>query len=364
MTHKTDQIVRDLNHLTEMLRKPSNILNDSIAVVSSVTENRLLLDLLGGSLSPDGRSALWVLKLCKTLDVDERVYEGLVGIGKCGESDYTQIRRDSYRTVADPSEEKRLIRVLNAFVHQTGLKYLQHMSSIVALFIETLPEPLALEAFTCLVQDKMPTYWTGLKEGCEAGRALAETIFMQVDYDFYEMFQNASYSFDSCVNSWFMRFLAHLKPSEEVKRIWDYLFVRGEHHIVYVVVSIVLSLKNVVEERNRLRTIGLHQRKVLEGFRELFSESEVDSEDGLDMVLHDDTLIRSPLEIFSEQTLLKTRLFATVIIPLAFSLSQSPLIPEDVHNTIRKHATDPAAARYALVKYKSDLLDEKITSVE
>jgi len=249
--------------------------------------------------NPDGetnfRGQVWKLLLGvlyqdKKKDPVEE-YLKLLGLGKAtkyktrsGESSYKAIRHDSFRTLKGAklfdikTEEPKVIRVLNAYVHKARKPYNQGMNTILSPFLVCMNEMDAFYCFYTLLEKMTPTYWMGYKNkgpgtdqgfylGAHAACRLADKVLQEVDYDLHEsLMNNVRKTFRTQSPRKFFHKLytfRHMqvfslvaKPMEEVMQLWDLFFALGMHmHVVAYVAQLILIRHLLMDENANLNNL-------------------------------------------------------------------------------------------------------------
>eukprot|EP01083_Nonionella_stella_P011128 31641_1 len=135
------------------------------------------------------RGRVWLLMLGLD-EIDGEIYLDLCKRKQC--KLYNKIRSDSFRTFPDTMfqqvvPEQRIIRVLNAFVHEYGdvFAYVQGMNIILAPFLYTMPEVNAFFAFCKFITQCFPIYWINYVCGAKAGCKLVDECLEVSDNKLY-----------------------------------------------------------------------------------------------------------------------------------------------------------------------------------
>eukprot|EP01083_Nonionella_stella_P011129 31642_1 len=190
------------------------------------------------------RGRVWLLMLGLD-EIDGEIYLDLCKRKQC--KLYNKIRSDSFRTFPDTMfqqvvPEQRIIRVLNAFVHEYGdvFAYVQGMNIILAPFLYTMPEVNAFFAFCKFITQCFPIYWINYVCGAKAGCKLVDECLEVSDNKLYNHITSMGLHCEIYGFHMVQSLTASVPPFSELLKLWDILMAFGPHQNVIIVVAQVM----------------------------------------------------------------------------------------------------------------------------
>ena len=150
-----------------------------------------------------------------------------------------------------PQVECRLVRILNAFSrkYHPRFKYMQGMNVYLNFIGLVMPELDAFAAFSALITQRIPTYYTNMNGvghvGSSAAMVLVQRALRVVDT---RLFARLAPQLNGEHKFWLhpvcQSLSAGVKPRSECLRLWDVLFALGFHFHVYCVAAQLVMLRH------------------------------------------------------------------------------------------------------------------------
>ncbi|ETO09946.1 RabGAP/TBC domain-containing protein [Reticulomyxa filosa] len=162
--------------------------------------------------------------------------------------------------------EKALIRVINAYCHKTGCRYVQGMNVIAAMLLLNMTELDAFATFYTLLENYLPTYWVtfpadyGLA-GAYASTMLVWEVIKLVDKELSQHLDDMHIHPFACFFPAMPSLLGITKPIVEVIRLWDFLFTFGLHMIVPCVAAQIIGMRDVILKESPFQKKKIHTYK-------------------------------------------------------------------------------------------------------